>query len=134
MIVRDKKTISIKNRADLVDSLKTLTAISESLSMSKIKSTQIKTAASELANNMLRYAGGGKVVIETLEHSSLWGIRAEFEDQGPGIENIELAMKKGYSSTKSLGHGLSGAKQLVDKFDLFSEKGKGTRVVITKWC
>lgn len=101
--------------------------------MSDMKEAELRTAASELLSNMMRYGGGGQVTIETIEIDGRIGVRASFEDQGPGIPDPEAAMTKGFSTGKSLGHGLSGCRNLVDTFELASVVGKGTRIVITKW-
>lgn len=102
--------------------------------MGLVNQTKLLTAASEIVRNMLRYAGKGEVVCEVLSVSILQtGIRLTFIDKGPGIKDISLAMKDGFSSGKSLGIGLPGAKRLVSVFDITSQVGKGTRVTITKW-
>jgi serine/threonine-protein kinase RsbT len=101
--------------------------------MGLVNQTKLITAASELVRNMLRYAGGGKVVIEVVSKGRENGIRLSFRDEGPGIPDIALALKDGFSTAKSLGLGLPGAKRLVNEFNIKSEVGKGTEVVIIKW-
>jgi serine/threonine-protein kinase RsbT len=103
------------------------------IGMGLVNQTKIITAASELVRNMLKYANGGQVSIEVVSKGRENGIRLTFEDQGPGIRDIRLAMKDGYSTGKSLGLGLPGAKRLVSEFDLRSEPGKGTTVTVIKW-
>jgi serine/threonine-protein kinase RsbT len=103
------------------------------IGMGLVNQTKLITAASELARNMLRYANGGKVTIEVITKERDSGLRVIFSDQGPGIGDIREAMKDGFSTGKSLGLGLPGAKRLVNEFDLVSEKDKGTTVTITKW-
>ncbi len=120
-------------RKDLVSARKLIASSAQCIDMNYMKEAELRTAATELLVNMLRYGGGGTVRVESIEHDGLTGIRASFEDQGPGIANIEEALVKGFSTGKSLGHGLSGCRALVDWFDISSEPGKGTRVVITKW-
>lgn len=134
MIVRDSWQLSIASTRDLVEARKSISALAESLGMSRTKETELRTAVTELLTNMLRYAGSGKVRVECLDHRGLKGLRASFQDQGPGIADTEAAMSKGFSTGKSLGYGLSGCKNLVDSFDMDSVPGKGTSVVITKWC
>ncbi|MBE3141638.1 MAG: anti-sigma regulatory factor [Thermoplasmata archaeon] len=95
--------------------------------------TRITTAISELSRNIYLYAGTGRVLIKTLSKSSKKGIEIIAEDQGPGIPDIELAMQDGYSTGKGLGQGLPGTKRLMDEFEIKSEVGKGTTVVIRKW-
>jgi len=97
-----------------------------------VEQTRIATAVSELARNIYQFAGKGMVTIFSLEGDRK-GIQIVCEDDGPGIADIELAMTDGYSTTKSLGLGLPGAKRLMDEFLIESEPGKGTKVTITKW-
>jgi len=101
--------------------------------MSLVNQTKLITAASELVRNMLKYANGGTVLIEVISQGRDSGIRLVFQDKGPGIEDISLAMKDGYTTGKSLGIGLPGAKRLVNEFDIKSEVGTGTTVSIVKW-
>ncbi|MGC1241909.1 MAG: anti-sigma regulatory factor [Chryseosolibacter sp.] len=103
------------------------------IGMSLVNQTKIITAASELARNMLKYANGGKVTLEVLSKGRENGIRLTFIDEGPGIADINLAMKDGYSTGKSLGLGLPGTKRLVSEFNIESVVSKGTTVTITKW-
>jgi serine/threonine-protein kinase RsbT len=98
-----------------------------------VDQTKIVTAASELARNTLVHGGGGTARVESLNDGARRGLRLTFEDRGPGIANIELAMKDGYSTGSGLGLGLSGAKRLSTEFDLHSTAGEGTRVTITRW-
>jgi serine/threonine-protein kinase RsbT len=95
--------------------------------------TKMVTAASELARNVLRYGGGGHAELEQVKRDGCDGVRVTFIDQGPGIENMELAMTDGYTSGGGMGLGLSGAKRLADEFDIVSAPGAGTTVTITKW-
>ena len=103
------------------------------IKMGLVNQTKLITAASELVRNMLRYADGGKIRIEIVSKGRDNGIRLTFADKGPGISNIDLAMKDGYSTGKSLGLGLPGAKRLVNEFNIQTETGKGTTVTIIKW-
>lgn len=103
------------------------------IKMGLVNQTKLITAASELARNMLNYANGGKVRIEVVSKGRDSGIRLTFSDAGPGIANIDLAMKDGYSTGKSLGLGLPGARRLVNEFDIRSESGKGTTITVIKW-
>jgi serine/threonine-protein kinase RsbT len=103
------------------------------LGMSLIDQTKIITAASELARNAFIYGGGGTALIEPLTEGIRKGLRLTFEDQGPGIKDIERALTDGYTSGGGLGLGLGGAKRLSNEFSIWSEAGKGTRVSITKW-
>jgi serine/threonine-protein kinase RsbT len=105
----------------------------EKIGMGIVNQTKLITAASELVRNMLRYASGGKVFIEVVNKGRENGIRLIFKDEGPGIKNIEIAMRDGFSTGKSLGLGLPGTKRLVSEFDIKSELGKGTVVTVIKW-
>ena len=100
---------------------------------SLVDQTKIVTAASELGRNTVIYGGGGTARLERIMEGSRTGIRLTFEDQGPGIPDIELAMKDGFTSGQGLGLGLSGAKRLSNDFHIFSRAGEGTRVTITRW-
>lgn len=104
-----------------------------SMGFSLVDQTKIVTAASELARNTVLYGGGGSVVLEALNDKDRRGLRLTFEDQGPGIESIEKAMKDGFSSGTGLGLGLGGAKRLSNEFEIDSRVGHGTKVTITRW-
>jgi serine/threonine-protein kinase RsbT len=102
--------------------------------LSLVDQTKIITAASEIARNALIHGGGGSARIETSSSpAGRAGIRITFTDRGPGIPDVALALKDGWSSGNGLGLGLSGARRLVDEFDLATEVGAGTSVVVTKW-
>ena len=104
------------------------------IKMGLVNQTKLITAVSELARNMLRYAGGGEVLLEIVTRGRENGVRMRFIDKGPGIGDIQLAMKDGYSTARSMGLGLPGAKRLVSEFELTSEINKGTTVTIIKWA
>jgi serine/threonine-protein kinase RsbT len=103
------------------------------LGFSLVDQTKIVTAASELARNTIQYGGGGAAVIETVNDGTRRGLRLTFEDHGPGIADVALAMRDGYTTGGGLGLGLSGAKRLSNEFSITSAIGEGTRVVITRW-
>ena len=94
---------------------------------------KIVTAASELARNTLDYGGGGDASLQLLDRDGRMGVRVIFEDNGPGIADIKLAMTDGYTSGGGLGLGLSGAKRLSNEFEIHSVPGEGTRISITRW-
>ena len=100
---------------------------------SLVDQTKLVTAASELARNQVEYGGGGQLVLEALNDGAKRGIRLVFEDNGPGIKDVEQAMKDGFTTGSGLGLGLGGAKRLVNEFDIQSHPGEGTRVTITRW-
>jgi serine/threonine-protein kinase RsbT len=104
------------------------------IKMGLVNQTKLITAASELVRNMLNYANGGKILIEIVTRGRDNGIRLTFRDEGPGIKDINLAMKDGFTTGKSLGLGLPGAKRLANEFNIQSEPGKGTTVTIIKWA
>lgn len=101
--------------------------------LSLVDQTKLVTAASELARNMVVYGGGGTVLLEQLDADGRPGVRVTFEDRGPGIADIEQAMRDGFTSGGGLGLGLGGSKRLVHEFELHSEPGKGTTIAITRW-
>ncbi|MDB5021692.1 MAG: ATP-binding region ATPase domain protein, partial [Pedobacter sp.] len=103
------------------------------IKMGLVNQTKLITAASELVRNMLKYANGGNVLIEVVSKGKEMGIRLLFVDRGPGIPDVSLAMRDGYSTGKSLGLGLPGTKRLVNEFEIRTEIGVGTTVSIIKW-
>lgn len=103
------------------------------LGFSLVDQTKIVTAASELARNAMHHGGGGQARIETVTDGARRGLRLTFEDSGPGIADIERAMRDGFSTGGGLGLGLSGAKRLSNEFSIASTPGLGTRVTITRW-
>lgn len=125
--------MQIEKEQDVVSFRNRVREFAVKIGMSLVNQTKLITAASELVRNMLKYANGGTVLIETISQGRDNGIRLTFQDQGPGIPDIPLAMKDGYSSGKSLGIGLPGAKRLVNEFDIKSKPGEGTTVSIIKW-
>jgi serine/threonine-protein kinase RsbT len=106
---------------------------SQELAFSLVDQTKMVTAASELARNALVHGGGGSLHWECLADGTKKGLRLTFTDKGPGIANLELAMTDGWTSGSGMGMGLSGAKRLVNEFEIESQIGKGTRVTITRW-
>ena len=101
--------------------------------LSLVDQTKIVTAASELARNTLDYGGGGDVRIEVVHESARKGVRLTFEDQGPGIPDIERAMTDHFTTGRGLGLGLGGAKRLSNEFHIVSTSGEGTRITIARW-
>jgi serine/threonine-protein kinase RsbT len=101
--------------------------------LSLVDQTKVVTAASELARNMLDYGGGGAVLIELVDNGAHRGVRLIFEDSGPGIADIELALRDGYTSGSGLGLGLGGARRLSSEFAIESKVGEGTKITIARW-
>ena len=125
--------MSIEKEQDVVPFRNRVKEYAVKIGMSLVNQTKLITAASELVRNMLRYASGGTTLIEVVSKGRENGVRVTFQDKGPGIKDVALAMKDGYSTGKSLGLGLPGAKRLVSEFDIQSTVGKGTTVTIIKW-
>jgi serine/threonine-protein kinase RsbT len=132
-IVLNKDTMKIEKEQDVVPFRNRVREFAVKIGMSLVNQTKLITAASELVRNMLKYANGGVVTIEAINHGRDNGIRLTFQDKGPGIKDISLAMKDGFSTGKSLGIGLPGTKRLVNEFDIKSIVGEGTTVSIIKW-
>jgi len=107
--------------------------LAQELSFNSTELTLIATAISEVARNIAVYAPPGQVTVDVVEKDGRRGLRVQARDQGPGIENIELAMQDGYSTGKTLGIGLPGARRLMDEFEIVSEVGQGTTVTMRKW-
>lgn len=133
MIVMTKDTMEIVREQDVVPFRNRVREFSTKIGMSLVNQTKLITAASELVRNMLKYAKGGKVILEIISSNAKTGVRLTFTDQGPGIPDIALAMKDGFSTGKSLGLGLPGAKRLVNEFDLKSQPGQGTTITVIHW-
>jgi serine/threonine-protein kinase RsbT len=123
----------IRSSADVVKVRQAARAWSAELGFSLVDQTKIVTGASELARNTLEHGGGGRVRLEMLNDGSQRGIRMTFEDEGPGIPDLALALTDGYSTGNGLGLGLSGARRLMSEFRIQSEVGKGTRVQVVRW-
>ncbi|MEW6184255.1 MAG: anti-sigma regulatory factor [Thermodesulfobacteriota bacterium] len=100
---------------------------------SLVDRTKMVTAASELARNALDYGGGGTAGLEILSEDGRQGIRLIFQDHGPGIQDVEQALRDGFSTSGGLGLGLGGSKRLVNEFTIRSASGEGTRVEVTRW-
>ncbi len=132
-IVLNKDSMNIEKEQDVVPFRNRVKEYAVKIGMSVVNQTKLITAASELVRNMLKYANGGTAKIEVISEGRNSGIRLVFEDKGPGIADIPLAMKDGYSTGKSLGLGLPGTKRLVNEFDIKSSVGEGTTVTIIKW-
>ena len=131
-IVLSKDKMLIIKEQDVVPFRNRVKEVAVKIGMSLVNQTKLITAASELVRNMLKYANGGGVLIEVVSKGKENGVRLTFEDKGPGITDINLAMKDGYSTGKSLGLGLPGAKRLVSEFEIKSSDA-GTTIVIIKW-
>jgi serine/threonine-protein kinase RsbT len=133
MAVTRSDLLPVRTEQDIVMVRQVVRKLSQEAGFSLVDQTKMVTAASELARNTFIYGGGGQVRWELLLEGARKGVRLTFEDKGPGIANLELAMMDGWTSGTGLGMGLSGSKRLVNEFEIQSEVGKGTRVTITRW-
>ena len=131
VLLRDQR--AIQSAEDVVAVRQTVRQRAVEAGFNLVDQTKIVTAASELSRNTVQYGGGGRVTIESVEDLGRRGIRLTFEDDGPGIPDVDLAMKDGYTTGGGLGLGLSGARRLSNEFSIQSAPGKGTRVTITRW-
>jgi serine/threonine-protein kinase RsbT len=126
-------TLPIRRSDDVVAVRQKVRAFAVDVGLSLVDQTKIVTAASELARNTLDYGGGGTATIQRIDNGIRKGVRLTFEDKGPGIPDIALALTDGYTTGSGLGLGLSGAKRLSNEFEIESTVGAGTRVTITRW-
>jgi len=133
MQVLDSDSLGIRSSEDIVIVRQAVRKKAIGLGLGLVDQTKFVTAASELARNTLDYGGGGTVQIELVQNALKRGIRLVFEDQGPGIADIELALTEGYTSGNGMGLGLSGARRLSNEFEIWSQVGEGTRVSIVRW-
>jgi serine/threonine-protein kinase RsbT len=129
----EQGSMPMRTEQDVVLGRQMVRKLALQLKFSLVDQTKMVTAASELARNTVVYGGGGEMRWELLHNGVRQGLRLHFEDQGPGIPDLQLAMTDGWTSGSGLGMGLSGSKRLVDEFDIRSAAGEGTRVSITRW-
>lgn len=125
--------LPIRETSDIVVVRQHVRTRATELGFTLIDQTKLVTAASELARNTLIHGGGGTARIEALNGSDHVGLSLTFEDRGPGIPNIELALRDGYTTGDGLGLGLGGAKRLVNEFEIESRPGDGTRIRVVRW-
>jgi serine/threonine-protein kinase RsbT len=125
--------LEIRSSDDVVRVRQQVRTMAVAAGLSLVDQTKIITAASELARNTLDYGGGGEVRMELLEEGERRGLRMVFEDHGPGIGDIEQALRDGFTSGSGLGLGLGGAKRLSNEFKIESAVGSGTRITIGRW-
>ena len=133
MTVSKTDSLTISSSTDIVLIRQEVRKWSGELGFSLVDQTKMITAASELARNSLDYGGGGSVLFEIVHDGTKRGLRLTFEDQGPGIADIDLALTDGFTSGKGMGLGLGGSRRLVNAFEITSRVGVGTRVTITRW-
>jgi serine/threonine-protein kinase RsbT len=123
----------IRTESDVVRVRQAARQAALSTGLSLVDQTKLVTAASELARNTLTYGGGGRVAMSTVSNNGRSGLRIVFEDNGPGIADVERAMLDGYTTGNGLGLGLGGSRRLVNEFAIESKPGVGTTVTIVKW-
>jgi serine/threonine-protein kinase RsbT len=133
MLTQSSGELPLNNQHDIVLGRQAVRRLSQEQGFSLVEQTKMVTASSELARNALIHGGGGLLQWETLLDGIRRGLRLTFKDNGPGIANIELALTDGWSSGEGLGLGLSGARRLVNEFEIHSTVGEGTRVTVTRW-
>lgn len=130
----ESQTIALENDQDIAIARTQVRALAVALGFRALDQTRLATVASELARNVVKYAGRGRLIAQPTEDASgRQGLRLIFEDQGPGIPDITAAMGEGFSTGRGLGFGLPGSKRLVDEFQIESEMGRGTRVTVLRW-
>ena len=132
MAVEPNGTAPLLNEGNIVGARQVVRHLTQQLKFSLVDQTKMITAASELARNTLDYAGGGNVDIEII-NGPRRGVRLTFEDHGPGIKDIDAAMRDGFTTGNGLGLGLGGAKRLCSEFSIHSVPGEGTRVTCSRW-
>jgi serine/threonine-protein kinase RsbT len=133
MTVGEPSAVAIRTEDDVVRVRQVVRSRTTALGFNLIDQTKVITAASELARNTLVHGGGGEAVLEDVNAGGRGGLRIVFRDRGPGIVDLDLAMKDGYTSGSGLGLGLSGSRRLVNEFEIHSSPGEGTEVTIVKW-
>lgn len=133
MAVVRSEQFPVQAESDVVSVRQTVRAWAQELGFSLVDQTKIVTAASELARNTLKHGGGGDLYIEVLHEGIRRGLKLVFEDAGPGISDVNLAMRDGFTTGGGLGLGLGGSKRLVNEFQIESRLGEGTKVTIIRW-
>ena len=126
-------SVPVRTEEDIVISRQKVRALTQQLKFSLVDQTKMITAASELSRNTVVHGGGGQMRWEVLEQGLRRGLRLHFEDNGPGIADVQLALTDGWTSGGGMGLGLPGSKRLVHEFDVQSTPGQGTHVIITRW-
>jgi serine/threonine-protein kinase RsbT len=133
LAVAHSERLPIESEADVATVRRRSREVASELQFDPFALAAITTAASELSRNVWRHGGGGHAVIEGVRDSERVGVRLVFVDEGPGIRDVELALRGGFSTGRSLGLGLSGSRRLVDEFRIQTAEGQGTTVEVVKW-
>jgi serine/threonine-protein kinase RsbT len=131
----ESRSLALESEHDIAVARNEVRRLASALGFRPIDQTRLATVTSELARNVVKYGGRGRLIAQPIAARSDGrdGLRLIFEDTGPGIANIEAAMRDGFSTGRGLGHGLPGSKRLVDEFKIESEVGRGTRVTVVRW-
>jgi len=132
MAVVSTETVPVASEPDIVAIRRRVREVATGLGFSLVDQTKVVTAASELARNTLIHGGGGSMELVVL-NGPRTGLRLTFADQGPGIPDIQLALRDGFTTGQGLGLGLGGAKRLVNEFEISSRVGEGTKVSVVRW-
>jgi serine/threonine-protein kinase RsbT len=130
----EQQSVTITSDQDVVRVRQLVRTVAVAVKLSLVDQTKLVTAASELARNTLVYGGGGGAEVTVVDGGRRKGIRIVFTDDGPGIVDLDLALTDGYTTGGGLGLGLSGARRLVDEFDIDTAAGRGTRITVMKWA
>jgi serine/threonine-protein kinase RsbT len=126
--------VKVATDADIITARQAGRTLAAQAGCSSTDLTEVATAISEIARNIVTYAGRGEITVQLVERNERQGIEIVAVDDGPGIADLNLAMEDGYTTGRGLGLGLPGARRLMDAFDIVSAPGRGTRVVMLKWC
>jgi serine/threonine-protein kinase RsbT len=133
MTVAKRELLPLQTSSDVVVARQKVRQWAIELRFSLVDQTKLVTAASELARNALDHGQGGQMMIEVVNGAARSGLRLTFEDHGPGIPDIEMALKDGYTTGAGMGLGLGGSKRLVNDFSIESAAGKGTKITVVRW-
>src|ERR687895_484853 len=131
--VLDEGPVPVASDADLVLARQAGRRLAQELGFSSTDITLIATAISEVARNIIQYAGAGEIILDTIDEDRRVGILVIARDKGPGIDDIALAIRDGYTTGKGMGLGLPGSRRLMDDFEIDSEPDRGTTIVMKKW-
>lgn len=131
--VQKTETVTIKSSSDVVVVRQRVRVWTTEMKFSLVEQTKIVTAASELGRNTLEHGGGGSVELALLVNGVRRGLRLRFSDQGPGIPDVALALKDGYSTGSGMGLGLGGSKRLMSEFEIETNPGSGTMITAIRW-
>jgi serine/threonine-protein kinase RsbT len=133
MLPRGTESFPIQSASDVLSARQVVREWCSQMNFSLVEQTKIVTAASELARNALQHGGGGTMVVAVEESGTRLGLKLTFEDKGPGIADVEQAMRDGFTTSGGMGLGLGGSKRLMNQFEIESKIGEGTRVSIIRW-